>query len=261
MVITAAVLLLLLLPPPAVKLPDGSTQHFNLRQQAYKVNHDHSTRDSSGRSVRRVSEPPSAVATAGPGPADSTGPGPAKKQKQAASPSSTSNASAVSKGAAAAAAAGGPNSKGDRKPAAGEGARADGSSKPPRRAAADRAAAVAVAVSMGGNGGNHGREGQDDKDSTGVLIRRPTGATPKGAPSGGVLSAAAVAASKRLDAAAAEAARKLPPLNMSHVSKKDREAARMLLAFNAPAAPEVRAGCVCWGGAGLWLWTCTHVYH
>jgi hypothetical protein len=106
-----------------------------------------------------------------------------------------------------------------------------------------------VAVSMGGNGGNHGREGQDDKASTGAAqIRRPAGATFKGVPSGGPLSGAGAAARKQLDTAAAEAARKLPPLNMSHVSKKDREAARMLLAFNLPSAQEVRTTAVGWVG-------------
>jgi hypothetical protein len=33
--------------------------------------------------------------------------------------------------------------------------------------------------------------------------------------------------------------KKLPALNMSHVSKKDREAARMLLGFSTPTAQEV----------------------
>lgn len=120
----------------------------------------------------------------------------------------------------------------DRKPGAAEPSSAvkaaDGQhSKPPRRAAADRAAAVAVAVSMGSNGGSHGRE---DNNSS----RRPA-ATPKSS------TAAAAAAPSRRSAweAAAEAGKKLPPLNMSHVSKKDREAARMLLTFSTPAAQEV----------------------
>jgi hypothetical protein len=209
---------------PAVSLPDGSTQHFNLRQQAYKVTHEHSTRDGSGgggRGSRRTSE-----AEKDPHPQDSAGGAGGKKVKQQTSPSTNSaGGSGSSKAAAAALLAK------DRKPTAD--ARADGTAKPPRRAAADRAAAVAVAVSMGGNGGLHG--GREEEKSS----RRPV-PTPKG--SAGAFAASGGARRGGGDAVGVEPARKLPPLNMSHVSKKDREAARMLLTFSTPTAQEVRAG-------------------
>lgn len=207
---------------PAVRLPDGSTQHFNLRQQAYKVTQEHSTRDGSGggaRGGRRTSEQDK-----DPHPQDSAANSGGKKAKQQTSPSANSAGGSGSSKAAAAAVPGK-----DRKPAAD--ARADGTAKPPRRAAADRAAAVAVAVSMGGNGGLHGRE--EEKS-----IRRPA-PTPKG---GAGAFAGSGGARRGGDAGGVEPARKLPPLNMSHVSKKDREAARMLLTFSTPTAQEVRAG-------------------
>lgn len=226
----------------AVRLADGSTQHFNLRQQAYKVTHEHSTRDSSGRSTRRGSEPPtSAPAAAGPQQAgqqqqESGGASAGKKQKQQASPSTNSAGGSVSGSKAGAVAVK------ERRPSvadAGASKPADVVSKPPRRAAADRAAAVAVAVSMGGNGGMHGRE-DGEKAS-----RRPA-PTPKAAVAP---PAVAPVATRRAGDVAVDVGKRLAPLNMSHVSKKDREAARMLLAFNMPSGQEV--GCDIWQPWGV----------
>jgi hypothetical protein len=208
----------------AVRQSDGSTQHFNLRQQAYKVTNEHSTRDANGGGGRGPSRRTS-EAEKDPHPQDSAGNSAGKKVKQQTSPSTNSAGVSGSSKAAAAAVQGK-----DRKPVADT--RADGTAKPPRRAAADRAAAVAVAVSMGGNGGLHGRE--EEKHN-----RRPA-PTPKG----GAGAFAGTGGARRGGGGGdggVEPARKLPPLNMSHVSKKDREAARMLLTFSTPTAQEVRA--------------------
>lgn len=229
-----------LLIVPAVRLPDGSTQHFNLRQQPYKVTQDQpSTRDGGIRPSRRGSEPPgsqgpSAQQQQEPG----SGPGPSngKRLKVQTSPNSNSTGGSGSVRAAAVGAAAAAGRERKQPGAAAADTRADGTSKPPRRAAADRAAAVAVAVSMGGNGGmHHGR----DADAGGEKSSRRPAPTPKAGAAGGAFSGGG-SGTKRPADVGWDAGRKLPPLNMSHVSKKDREAARMLLTFSSPTGQEVR---------------------
>lgn len=223
----------------AVRLPDGSTQHFNLRQQPYKVTQDQpSTRDGGVRPLRRGSEPPGSQGPGaqqqlepGSGPGHSNG----KRLKQQTSPNSNSTGGSGSARAAAVGAAAAAGRERKQPGAAAADTRADGTSKPPRRAAADRAAAVAVAVSMGGNGGmQHGR----DADAGGEKSSRRPAPTPKAGTAGGAFSGGG-GGTKRPADVGWDAGRKLPPLNMSHVSKKDREAARMLLTFSSPTGQEV----------------------
>lgn len=89
----------------------------------------------------------------------------------------------------------------------------------------DRKATAAVAAS-------DGRDKRTERDGGGA---KGTGGGPVPAASGAAKHEAAAAAA----GGHAGPVKKLPLLNMSHVSKKDREAARMLLGFSTPSSTEV----------------------
>lgn len=209
-----------------VRYDDSETEHFDLQQEIYKVVDPGSAAPSSETRVGGRSSRSKADAA----PIEPVPSGSAHKQRERQRSVPPPAPGAVTSGKTGA-------SKSSRPTSAGS------------AAAAERLAAAATAAAMDKDpadrspqekssdkaGGSGAAFGKDTRGGSGDKDRRSSSA---GAVGGSKQTSAGVAVAAGT-AGAGAANKKLPLLNMSHVSKKDREAARMLLGFSSPAGQEV----------------------
>lgn len=213
----------------AVSYDDTDTDFVELNKEKYKIIDPASKGKSGTSSKSKADAAPSSQATAGstqkqrerqrsvPPAAPSSGkPASASKASRPSSASAAADKAAGSQQPAAGAA--------DKSAAAEKSGRTSADRSPSEKQSTDKAAAPTAGQAKESKG--IGSEKERRSSSTGAAAAASKQA-----------AAAAIAAA---NAAAGAANKKLPLLNMSHVSKKDREAARMLLGFSSPSGQEVR---------------------
>eukprot|EP00878_Enallax_costatus_P024494 GHUV01026140.1.p1 GENE.GHUV01026140.1~~GHUV01026140.1.p1 ORF type:complete len:357 (+),score=133.72 GHUV01026140.1:1-1071(+) len=224
-----------------IRYDDMDTEHHNLAKEKYKVVDSSAAKGKNSSSGKSKAEAAPSNTTAGgssqkhrerqrsvpPQLPASGGSGKGASGSKASRPSSASAAAAAADRVGGAAGGHKADAAATEKPAAAERVtRASAERSPPEKQPTDRSGAAAG-------------QSKDARGGSGEKERRSSSTGAAAAPASKQDRAAAAVAAA--NAAAGAANKKLPMLNMSHVSKKDREAARMLLGFSSPTGPEVRA--------------------